>query len=254
MRYNIGLWLLISGAALSVAGCGDTASTAVTAQSETQKATQLLADAQQKFDAKDYKAAAKDADEMGRLYPYAKEASNANLLALHAYYKNAEYDLAIGSGKRFLELYPAHPQAVQVQMIMALCYYDRLPEVTRDQTVAEQAEQAFKILISRYPTTPEATDAKAKLQNVREHLAGHSMSVGRYYMAQRNLPAALARFKLIVANYQDTMHVQEALYRITEAALMLGITDEARRAAATLGANYPESVWYKDAYALLQVK
>lgn len=167
-------------------------------------------------------------------------------------YQNSSYDDAIASAKRYIGLYPSSPDIAYAHYLEAMSYYNQIPEISRDQDRAAKAAALFTEIIEKYPKSEYVEDSRYKLQVARDQLAGKEMLVGRYYLNQRNYIAAINRFREVLAKYQTTRHAEEALMRLTEAYLALGIPNEAQTAAAILGHNYPDSIWYKDAYARLQ--
>ena len=203
---------------------------------------------------KQYKLAAAAYDEVERQHPYSVWARRAELMSAYAHYLGNEYDDAILATERYLQLHPGSADAVYARYLKAICYYEQITDVGRDQKVTQQALDALNEVVLRHPGTEYATDAKLKLDLTRDHLAGKEMSVGRYYLKRHKPLAAIGRFRKVVEDYQTTTHVPEALERLTEAYLMLGVVHEAQASAAVLGANYPSSDWYKDAYTLLQGK
>jgi outer membrane protein assembly factor BamD len=170
----------------------------------------------------------------------------------YAQYKNLKYDDAVLALDRFIELHPGDPNVAYAYYLRALCYYEQIVDVRRDQKMTELALENLKQVITRFPDTKYARDAALKVDLTNDHLAGKEMEIGRYYLDRRQFQAAIPRFKHVVDNYQTTTHVPEALERLVEAYLSLGLTDEARRSAAILGHNFPQSSWYKDAYKLLK--
>jgi outer membrane protein assembly factor BamD len=198
-----------------------------------------------------YRGAAKHFDEVERQHPYSPWATRAQLMAAYAHYEANQYDDAVVAIDRFVELHPANPDVPYALYLKGLCYYERISTVERDQEMTEQARRAFQELISRYPSSEYARAAKVKMELAIDNLAGKEMVVGRFYLQQKNYLAAINRFKRVVENYQATTHVPEALLRMTESYTALGLHDEARKTAAVLGYNYPESEWYADAYALV---
>ncbi len=164
----------------------------------------------------------------------------------------ASYTKSIESARRFLSIHPGNRDAPYALYLIALSYYERISDVTRDQAVTRQAMETLGELVRRYPDTPYADDARVKLDLVRDHLAGKEMEIGRFYQRRRQWLASVTRFRTVVDDYQTTSHAPEALMRLTESYLALGIPDQAQRAAAVLGANYPQSYWYRRAYDLMQ--
>jgi outer membrane protein assembly factor BamD len=198
-----------------------------------------------------YQGAAKLFDEVERQHPYSPWATRAQLMAAFAHYEANQYDDAVVAIDRFVELHPANPDVPYALYLKGLCYYERISTVERDQEMTELAKRSFQELISRFPSSEYARAAKVKLELAIDNLAGKEMVVGRFYLQQKNYLAAINRFKRVVEVYQATTHVPEALLRMTEAYTAIGLHDEARKTAAVLGYNYPESEWYADAYALV---
>jgi len=199
-----------------------------------------------------YEKAVKQFEEVERQHPYSSWATRATLMAAYAQYQRNAYDEAILAAQRFITLHPGHRDAAYAHYLIALCYYEQIADVKRDQTATQKALAALDEISKRYPNTTYAKDAAAKALLARDHLAGKEMEVGRYYLNQHAYVAAINRFEKVVKEYQTTSHTPEALYRLVEAYLALGVTSEAQTAAAVLGHNFPGSEWYKDAYALLQ--
>lgn len=200
---------------------------------------------------KSYKEAAKLFEEVERQHPYSQWATRAQLMSAYAMYQDMDYDDAIGALDQFIQLHPGNSQIAYAYYLKALCYYERVSDVRRDQSSALNALRGLQEIISRFPETTYAKDAVLKLALVNDHLAGAEMEVGRNYMKQQIYTAAVNRFRLVVEKYQTTSHVPEALHRLVECYLALGITDEAKATAAVLGHNFPGSDWYQDSYKLL---
>jgi outer membrane protein assembly factor BamD len=202
----------------------------------------------------DYKKAAKLYDEVERQHPYSPWATHAQMQAAYAYYEANEYDDAVAALDRFIDLHPADKDVPYAYYLKGLCYYERISDSSRDQKMTEDAKRVFQELITRYPNSDYARDAKVKIDLANDHLAGREMVVGRYYLRRGYYVASINRFRTVLEKYQTTTHVPEALLRLTEAYTALGLTDEARKAAAILGYNYPGSGWYADAYALVEAR
>ncbi|WOJ88573.1 outer membrane protein assembly factor BamD [Methylocapsa polymorpha] len=201
---------------------------------------------------KDYSGAAKKFADLDKQYPYSQWQRKGLLMTVFSQYQNASYDDAIASAKRYIGLYPTSPDIAYANYLEAMSYYNQIPDVSRDQERAAKAADLFAQIVEKYPKSEYAEDSRYKLQVARDQLAGKEMLVGRYYLNQHNYAAAINRFREVLAKYQTTRHAEEALMRLTEAYLALGITNEAQTAAAVLGHNFPDSIWYKDAYARLQ--
>jgi outer membrane protein assembly factor BamD len=190
-------------------------------------------------------------EEVDRQYPYTEAARKSQVMVAFASYRRGDYDAAISSSKRYLSLYPGTPEAAYAQYIIGVSYYHQIPVVTRDQQATRDAMQAMQDIINNYPDSVYANDAREKYAIARDQLAGKEMQIGRYYQERREYVAAINRFKVVVTEYPTTRHVEEALFRLTETNLAMGLNSEAQTAAAVLGHNFPNSQWYKDAYKLL---
>ena len=203
------------------------------------------------MNAGDSHKAAQAFEEVDRQHPYSEWATRAQLMAAYAYYQANEYDAAIDAARRFIDLHPGNKDVAYAYYLIGICDYEQISDVRRDQKMTEDALKALEELIRRFPDSDYARDAELKLQLTRDHLAGTEMSIGRYYLERGKYVAAINRFRNVIENYQTTTHVPEALHRLTEAYMALGVTDEARRTAAVLGYNFPGSRWYEDSYALI---
>ncbi|MDX6749752.1 outer membrane protein assembly factor BamD [Geminicoccaceae bacterium 1502E] len=197
------------------------------------------------------RSAAEAFEEVERQHPYSQWATRAQIMAAYAYYEANEYDQAIGAAERFLDLHPGSEDAAYAQYLIGVSYYEQISDVRRDQAMTENALEAFTELVRRYPDTDYARDARLKIDLTRDHLAGKEMEIGRYYERKLEYVAAINRFREVIERYQTTTHVPEALHRLVESYLALGLRDEARNAAAVLGYNFPGNVWYERSYALL---
>jgi outer membrane protein assembly factor BamD len=203
------------------------------------------------MDDKNYKQAAKLFDEVERQHPYSQWATKAQLMAAFAHYQDLKYDDAVVALDRYIQLHPGSDQVSYAYYLKALCYYEQIADVGRDQKITKQALDALNEVVRRFPTTEYARDAKLKIDLTTDHLAGKEMAIGRFYVSQQNYAAAIGRFRNVVDNYQTTTHTAEALHRLVECYLSVGLIGEAQRAAAILGHNFPGSDWYQDSYALL---
>ena len=199
-----------------------------------------------------YTQAALIFDEVERQHPYSLWARRAQLMGAFSYYLAKEHTKSTDSARRFLSIHPGNRDAPYAHYLIALNYYEQISDVTRDQAVTRQAMDALGELVRRYPTTAYADDARLKIDLVRDHLAGKEMEVGRFYQRRRQWLASVIRFRQVVDEFQTTSHAPEALMRLTESYLALGVPEEARRAASVLGANYPNTDWYQRAYDLVQ--
>ena len=201
---------------------------------------------------KDFSEAAKKFEEVDRQHPYSEYARKSLIMSAYSFYEARKYEDSINAAKRYISLHPGSAEAPYAQYLIGSSYYDQIPDVTRDQTRTERAIAALEEVVRKYPNTEYAGAAKRKIEMARDQLAGKEMMVGRYYEERKDFTGAINRFKVVVTQYQTTRHVEEALLRLTECYMALGIVQEAQTAAAVLGHNFPDSQWYKDAYALLQ--
>jgi outer membrane protein assembly factor BamD len=201
---------------------------------------------------RNFDGAARKFGEVDKQYPYTSWSRRSLLLTTFAHYENRAYEDAIANGRRFVSLYPADKDAAYAQYLVGMSYFNQIPDVTRDQERSARALLAMDELVRRYPQSEYVADARQRLAVARDQLAGKEMDVGRYYLEQRNFPGAVNRFREVLTKYQTTRHTEEALLRITEAYLSMGIVGEAQTAGAVLGHNFPDSSWYRDAFRLLQ--
>jgi len=195
-----------------------------------------------------YASAVTQFDYVEQNYPYSTWAINAQLMQGYAQYLNSHYTEAIGVLDRFIQLHPAHRDIAYAYYLRALCYYEQIADISRDQKGTQQAMAALQEVVNRFPDSAYGRDARLKIDLARDHLAGKEMDIGRFYQSQRLYEAAIGRFQRVVDDFQTTNHVPEALHRLTEIYLTLGLVTEARRTAAVLGYNYPGSSWYSDSY------
>ncbi len=198
-----------------------------------------------------FRTAAKEFAEVERQHPYSSWATRAVLMQAYSQYQRNAYDEAINASRRFITLHPGHRDAPYAYYLIGVSYYEQIGQVTRDATATKKALDALAEVSQRFPGTPYARDAAAKAVLAKDHLAGKEMEIGRYYQKKKAYLAAINRFKTVVTDYQTTTHTPEALYRLTETYLAFGVRSEAQTAAAVLGFNYPNSEWYRDAFALL---
>jgi outer membrane protein assembly factor BamD len=241
----------VAFAMLLLAACSDSVDDTPKAPDS---AEQLYNEARELFDKKNYKESVKAFEEVERQHPASEWATNAQVMAGYASYQAEDYDTAVATLDRFVKLYPSDESTPYAYYLIALCYYEQISDVGRDQKITEEAMQALREVIRRFPDTEYARDAKVKLDLTVDHLAGKEMQVGRYYERHQNYIAAINRFRYVVENYQTTNHVPEALHRLVECYLRLGVTEEANRYAAVLGHNFPDSIWYRDSYKLMTGK
>ena len=212
----------------------------------------LYSAAKDRLDRNQYQLAAVLFDEVERQHPYSQWARRAQLMSAFSYYMGRDYNKSIESSQRFLSIHPGNKDAPYAYYLVALDYYEQISDVTRDQKITQQALDAMNDVVRRYPDTRYAADARLKIDLVRDHLAGKEMEIGRFYQRRGQWLASVTRFRKVVDDYDSTTHVPEALQRLTESYLALGIPEEAKKATAVLGANYPGSKWYQRAYDLMQ--
>ncbi len=213
---------------------------------------ELYNEALDQLEANNYDAAVNAFDEVERQHPYSVWATKAQLMAAYAHYQDDDYDEAVIALDRFIELHPGNRDIAYAYYLRAICYYEQITDVERDQRVTRLAMDALRQVTQRFPDSEYARDASLKLDLTRDHLAGKEMSVGRFYQSNDEHLAAINRFRTVVEDYQTTTHVPEALHRLVESYLALGIGEEAQTAAAVLGHNFPGSEWYRDSYALMK--
>ncbi|MCA0370872.1 MAG: outer membrane protein assembly factor BamD [Proteobacteria bacterium] len=212
----------------------------------------LYTEGRQAIFAGDNKKASQLFDEVERQHPYSDWAPQAQLMSAYAHYLDQRYEDALDALESFLQLHPAHKDAPYALYLQGLCYYERLSPAERDQKITEEGLAAFNELVRRFPDSKYTRDAKFKIDLLRDNLAAKEMSVGRYYLTKKNYVAASNRFEYVLQNYQTTAHVEEALHRLVECYLAMGLTHEARVVGAYLGHNFPGSTWYADTYLLLE--
>jgi outer membrane protein assembly factor BamD len=241
--------LLVLGA--SLAGCSSGSGDAAKLLNP-DPPDKMYATADQLMSSGKYEAAAKKFEDLDRDHPYSQEARRAMVMAAYAYYRAGKTQEAIATARRYTTMHPGTKEAPLAHHIIISSYFDDMVGPNRDQTNARRALAELKTLKARYPDSPYARDADNRMRIAEDSIAAHEMEVGRYYLKGKNYLAAINRFKVVVTEHQTTAHVEEALMRLTECYMALGIKQEAQTAAAVLGYNFPNSRWYKDAHALLQ--
>jgi outer membrane protein assembly factor BamD len=200
----------------------------------------------------DYAAAAKKFEEVERQHPYSDWARKSLIMTAYARYEARQYDEAVNAARRYVSLHPSSPDSAYAQFLIGSSYYDQIPDISRDQNRAERAIASLEEVSRKFPNSEYAVASKQKIGMARDQLAGKEMDIGRYYQKRKDFTGAINRFKIVVTQYQTTRHVEEALMRLTESYMALGIAHEAQTAAAVLGHNFPNSRWYADAYKLVQ--
>jgi outer membrane protein assembly factor BamD len=235
-----------------LAACGDDASESELSSQPLESAEVLYSKARDLFDEGKFKDAVVAFEEVERQRPYSEWAVHSQVMSGYSSYKVEDYSTAIATLSRFVQLYPSNESTPYAYYLIALCYYEQISDVGRDQKITEQALEALRDVMRRFPDTEYARDAKLKQDLTLDHLAGKEMQVGLYYLKHDDYIAAANRFRTVVENYQTTSHVPEALHRMVEAYLKLGVREEAVRYASVLGHNFPSSPWYRDSYKLLE--
>jgi outer membrane protein assembly factor BamD len=243
---------LVLAFVLPLAACGGGKTTRADTSYVARDVNTLYALAKQRLDRQDYLTAAALFDEVERQHPYSIWARRAQLMSAFSYYAAKDHIKSVESARRFLAIHPGNKDAPYAHYLVALNYYEQIEDVTRDQSATRQALEALNEVVRRYPNTRYASDSRLKVDLVRDHLAGKEMEIGRFYQRRGQWLASVTRFRNVIDEYQTTSHTPEALMRLTESYLALGIAEEARRSAAVLGANYPNTKWYERAYSLVQ--
>ncbi len=201
--------------------------------------------------AAEYSESARLFDEVERQHPYSVWASKAQLMAAYAHYQNNKYDEAISALDRFIQLHPGNRDAAYAYYLRAISFYEQISDVRRDQRMTQLALEGLDDVVRRFPESRYARDANLKVDLARDHLAGKHMDIGRFYQSQGEYLAAINRFRMVIQDFQTTTHVPEALHRMVESYLAIGITEEAQATAAVLGYNFPGNTWYAESYVLL---
>lgn len=251
-RFSGASLAVLAAVALALAACGSDEPD-LDKIGEKNEAVEVLYDkALTSFQGGSYKIAVEEFEEVERQHPYSEWAARAQVMAAYAAYRGGQFDDAILILDRFVKLHPTHPSTPYAYYLTALCYYTQISDVGRDQKMSEQARSSLRDVVERFPDSDYARDAKIKLDLTNDHLAGKEMEIGRYYLRRQDYPAAVNRFKYVIDHYQTTSHAPEALHRMVESYLRLGVIEEAKKYAAVLGYNYPGSDWYKYSYEMMQ--
>jgi len=247
--------LVATMCALAVAGCAGRSKKNKPHLAYEERPVELLyATGADRLDKRQWTQAVDYFQEVERQHPYSEWSRRAMLMQAYAHYEANDYSEAIADADRFIQLYPGNQAAAYAHYIKAVCYFEQIVDVNRDQASTGQALEALRDVAQRYPATEYAHDARLKIDMVNDQLAGKEMTIGRWYLRQGDTLAAVNRFKTVVDRYQTTSHAPEALYRLVEGYLTLGLLEEAKRNGAVLGYNYPGDPWYSDAYRLLTSK
>lgn len=240
----------------TASACGDSSDSAdgLEVEDSGKTAEELYTEARDELSEGNYRKAALLFDDVERQRPYSELAPRSQIMSAYSHYEAQQYDDAIIALERFIELYPGDQSIDYAYYLIALSYYEQISDVGRDQGMTRKAAKALKDVLRRFPGSDYAKDAKLKLDLTYDHLAGKEMMVGRYYLDRKEYLAAAGRFQEVVTTYQTTTHIPEALHRLVEVYLLLGVRDQAERYAAVLGHNYPESEWYERSYELLEAQ
>ncbi len=249
--WRTALLSLVFAATALAAGCMSSADLAKKALNPDPPG-KMYADADKLLANGSYSDAAKRFEDLDRDHPYAAEARRAMVMAAYAYYKGGKYPEAIVAGKRYTTMHPGTKDAALAHHIVASANFDDIRDPHRDQTATKKALSELKLLVQRYPDSPYSRQAINRIRIAEDILAAAEMNIGRYYLVRKQYTGAINRFKTVVSDYQTTPQVEEALYRIVEANMTLGVVPEAQAAGAVLGHNYPNSQWYKRAFGLLK--
>ncbi|MCZ8321869.1 MAG: outer membrane protein assembly factor BamD [Novosphingobium sp.] len=250
--FKLAILATASAAMLLTAGCGGRGGGPKDTAFVARDVDTLYTAAKDRLDRGDTKVAAALFDEVERQHPYSPWARRAQLMSAFSYYVARDYTKAVQSAQRFLSIHPGNRDAPYAYYLIGLSYYEQISDVSRDQKITRQALDAMNEVVRRYPNTRYAADARLKIDLVNDHLAGKEMEIGRFYQRSGRWLAANLRFRNVIEGYQTTSHTPEALYRMVESNLAIGVPSEAQKAAAVLGANYPGSEWYQKAFELMQ--
>ena len=252
MNVSLRVVLLAICAAIALGACGSSSKKKQKFAYVERPVEVIYQQAARAMERKRYDDAVELFGEVERQHPYSAWARRAILMKAFAQYQQNDYEEAVTTLDQFISLHPGNKDAPYAYYLKSMCFYERIRDVGRDQDFTNNAVQALTDVAQRFPQTEYARDARLKLDLTFDHLAGKEMYIGRYYLKYGKHIAAINRFKSVVSNYQTTSHAEEALYRLVESYLQIGVVEEARAAAAVLGANYPGSIWYKDAYSLMR--
>jgi len=248
LRYRRAAFVLAPAVAFLLAACGGKKpETEVNVDPPDVLYNQALAN----LDSGNAREASKKFEEIDNEHPYSDYARKAMLMSAFLNFRRGKYQDAVNDAQRYVTLFPASDDAAYAQYLIGESYFRQIPDVTRDQELAAKAMDAMGVVVQKYPESEYAEDARNKIEVARDQLAGKEMQIGRYYLERHEYVAAVNRFKVVVEQYQTTRHVEEALLRLTESYLALGLVQDAQTAAAVLGHNFPDSEWYKDSYKAL---
>ncbi len=236
---------------LVLSGCSDADDDALP-EDTGRSAEDLYTEARDRLSERNYRKAAELFDDVERQRPYSDLAPRSQVMAAFSHYEAQQYDDAILTLERFIDMYPTDDSVPYAYYLVALSYYEQISDVGRDQGMTRKAQKALRDVVRRFPQTDYARDAALKLDLTNDHLAGKEMMIGRYYLERKEYLAAANRFRKVIEQFDTTSHTPEALHRLVETYLLLGVKEQAERYAAVLGHNFPESRWYERSYALLR--
>ncbi len=252
---NIGkfykMLFLVFGALIALLGCNDMNLNSSNIDVENSGPAEIYEKGELELNKNKNERAAEYFGEIERLFPYSEWAKRGLIMQAFAYHKDRKYELSRGAASRFVDFYPADVDVAYAQYLIGLSYFDQINDVGRDQGVTRNALEAFRVLFEQFPKSEYAEPAKSKFDLAFDHLASKEMEVGRYYLKDGHYSAAINRFRFVVEDFQTTSHNAEALHRLVEAYLSLGLTDEAQTAGAILSNKYGDSEWSKSSYVLL---
>jgi outer membrane protein assembly factor BamD len=250
MRSSHALLASLAGAAL-LGGCASNSRQQELAYVERPVET-IYSEAVRSLDRRNWDIASRQFDEVQRQHPYSPWAQRAMLMSAYSHYRSRDYQDAIQSAQEYIRLHPGGDGAPYAYYLVAICHFDQIIDVGREQARSELTLAALNEVTARFPQSPYARDAELKTDMVRDQLAGKEMEIGRYYLRRSEHLAAINRFKAVIQKYDTTSHAPEALHRLVEAYLSIGLVSQAQASAAVLGHNYPGSDWYTDSYKLMQ--
>ncbi len=254
LRKSSRVVLIATACALALSACASNKPKKPRLAYEERPVELLYATGADRLDRRQWNQAVDYFQEVERQHPYSEWSRRSILMQAYAHYESNDYNEAIADADRFIQLYPGNQTAAYAHYIKSICYFEQIVDVNRDQAATGQALDSLRDVVQRYPASEYAHDARLKIDMVNDQLAGKEMTIGRYYLREGDTLAAAGRFKTVIDRYQTTSHTPEALYRLVEAYLTVGLLDEAKRNGAVLGYNYPGDPWYGSAYKLLTSK
>ena len=246
IKHIIGIFLVF----IVFSSCGD--SKLQTPETEGERLQILYSNAMELVNKKDYVDAALLFEDIERQYPYSKWSNQAQLMTSFCYYKSSMYNESLDSLERFIALYPGSKKISYAYYLRALNYFEQIKDVQRDQSMTERAKKAFYEVTTKYPESLFAQDANDKIDIINDRLAAKEMEIARYYQFSHQWISAINRYNEILENYKTSVYTAESLHRLVEIYYSLGLYEEARKYAATLGHNFPDSKWYSMSYEIIE--